>query len=436
MKRNSRLTGFLIAAGLLACTPTLAATFTASSPADSGALTLRQAILDANATAGADIINVTAATINLTTALPRITEAVTIAGQGATSTIINGASGARIFDINHSSGTVLIEKLTIRGAGSAGQFAGNGAGIHSTSAAALSLSQVAVQNNYASLSGGGLYTASPTSISQSTFSGNSAATGGAIAVNAPSSSAAVTIVNSTISGNSAGTAGAGVDVIGTQVSMTSSTVAYNNAATLGALNGAGLNVGAAGGAYSLIATLLAANNVATTDRNCGCSYPGCSFLSTGTNGVNLDTANSCNFGEGNIKNAMTYPLVNGFVERILAPLAIAPGETTSTHAIPATSPALDYANNSACPTVDQRGQARRTDSDGNGVGVCEVGAYEAAANVFVSTTPGASPGGGSSGGSGGGGGGCTVASKSSDPVMPALLFAGLAGLWFRLRSKA
>lgn len=432
MKGNFRFKGLCVVAGLLAYTPAMAATFLASSGADSGVLSLRQAILDANATAGADIITITASTVTLNSALPQITEAVTISGLGATSTLINGASGARIFDVNNPSGTVSIEKVTIRGAGT---VTGDGAGIRANGAGTLSLSQVAVESNAASASGGGLYTANPTSISQSTFSGNSASTGGAIAVNA-APSAAITIINSTLSGNTAATAGAGIDVLSaTTVSITSSTIAYNNVTTLGALNGAGVNVGTGGGAYSLIATLLAINNAASTDRNCGCSYSSCSFLSTGTNGVNVDTANSCNFGSGNIVNAMTDPSygVNGAAARILAPLANN-GGATSTHAIPATSPALDYANNAACPTVDQRGEARRTDSNGDGRGVCETGAFEAAAFSFVSTTPTTGTG-SSSGGGGGGGGGCTTGTASSDPVMPALLLAGLTGLWLRARRK-
>jgi len=72
---------------LLAAVATIgtAATYTVTSTADSGAGTLRQAILDANANPGADTIafNVTGSgvhTIALTSALPYITDAVTIDG--------------------------------------------------------------------------------------------------------------------------------------------------------------------------------------------------------------------------------------------------------------------------------------------------------------------------------------------------------------------
>lgn len=62
-----------------------AMTFTVTNASDSGAGSLRQAILDANANAGADMINFNISgagvqTITLTSALPTIDETVTIDG--------------------------------------------------------------------------------------------------------------------------------------------------------------------------------------------------------------------------------------------------------------------------------------------------------------------------------------------------------------------
>ena len=53
-----------------------AATFTVSSSADSGAGTLRQAILDANANPGADQIVFTIGSVNVTSTLPAIVDPV------------------------------------------------------------------------------------------------------------------------------------------------------------------------------------------------------------------------------------------------------------------------------------------------------------------------------------------------------------------------
>jgi trimeric autotransporter adhesin len=70
---------FLLAGALLFAWSSPAATFTVSSPADSGAGTLRQAILDANATAGRDTIVFTSGA-SPNSAMPPITDAVDIDG--------------------------------------------------------------------------------------------------------------------------------------------------------------------------------------------------------------------------------------------------------------------------------------------------------------------------------------------------------------------
>jgi hypothetical protein len=68
---------------LLCCQNVFSATFTVSSNADAGANTLRQAIINANAAGGADVINFNfgaATTITFATCLPAITEQITIDG--------------------------------------------------------------------------------------------------------------------------------------------------------------------------------------------------------------------------------------------------------------------------------------------------------------------------------------------------------------------
>lgn len=432
--RSSQL---LALAGLFAASGAFAATYTVSVGNDSGLGTLRQAITDANANPGADVINITVNTVTLTSALPQITQPVTISGLGARSTIVNGANGATVFNINSSSGTVLIEKLTIRGNG-AGTVTGNGAGILAQGGGTINLSQVAVENNRATGSGGGLYTTGPTTISQSTFSGNSAANGGAVAV-ASGTSDAVTISNSTFSGNSATAVGAAFDVqTAATATIKFSTVAFNTVSVASNSIGAGLNVSGNNGGYSLIGSLLANNLTTSNDRNCGCSYSGCTFVSLGVNGVNIDTGNSCSFQSGNISNALSDSRVNGAIQALLTPTLADNGGQTNTHAIPAGSPAADYANHVECTAlaVDQRGQARPTDSDASGAAQCEVGAFETQATSSVPIGGGGGSGGGGGGsGGGGGGGGCTLAPQSSDPLMPALALIGLAGLWYRSRSK-
>jgi hypothetical protein len=75
-------------------------TIPVSNTNDSGAGSLRQAILDANASAGDDLIEITAVgTLILQSPLPTITESVTIQGPGTTLFKVDGQNLYRVFDI-------------------------------------------------------------------------------------------------------------------------------------------------------------------------------------------------------------------------------------------------------------------------------------------------------------------------------------------------
>jgi parallel beta-helix repeat protein len=121
---------FAALAMFLVAAPLCAATFTVTTNADSGPGSLRQAILDANATAGADTITFNVGsgpqTIALLSALPAITEAVTIDG-----TTQPGFTGDPIIELNGAaagagSGLVIqAANVTIRGL-VINRFAGSG----------------------------------------------------------------------------------------------------------------------------------------------------------------------------------------------------------------------------------------------------------------------------------------------------------------------
>ena len=86
------------------CLPfaTLAQTaYTVTNTDDSGAGSLRQAMLDAEANPGANVIDMTGitGTITLSSSLPNITEELTINGAVSASTIIDGNSQVRPFFI-------------------------------------------------------------------------------------------------------------------------------------------------------------------------------------------------------------------------------------------------------------------------------------------------------------------------------------------------
>lgn len=119
---------------------------------DAGAGSLRQALLDANATPGADVIDIIATgTVNLLSPLPVITDAVTIQGPGAAFFSVDGQDQYRVLDIGAVD--VTISALTVQRGATSGADP-NGAGIRSRGD--LTLTHVRVLSNTAQGSGGGL----------------------------------------------------------------------------------------------------------------------------------------------------------------------------------------------------------------------------------------------------------------------------------------
>jgi hypothetical protein len=148
--RYRRLLGFVLAHGVLAASPALAQNFTVTNLSDSGAGSLRQAILDANAyNASSSPTSITfqpglSGTIQLTVMLPMLQQprGMSITGAGATisidgSTADNG-NGDRVFFVGGngaglSTANVSISNLTIQGGnargGNGGGNGGGGAGL-------------------------------------------------------------------------------------------------------------------------------------------------------------------------------------------------------------------------------------------------------------------------------------------------------------------
>ncbi|MCI0358872.1 MAG: hypothetical protein L0211_10370, partial [Planctomycetaceae bacterium] len=95
---------------------TLPSTFTVLNLADSGHGSLRQAVADANALAGPDVVQFAPnlqGTIALTSGELSITDDLTIAGPGESKLTISGSNGSRIFHIRGSDAEVAIRDLTI-----------------------------------------------------------------------------------------------------------------------------------------------------------------------------------------------------------------------------------------------------------------------------------------------------------------------------------
>jgi hypothetical protein len=167
----------------------------------------------------------------------------------------------------------------------------------------------------------------------------------------------VPFTNSTVSANTATvnagatlSGGGGLYNNGSDGTFTNATIANNS------INLPGGGVFNNGSLLTLKNTILA-NNAASAGANCSATFTP-AFHSSGNN---LESADTCSLGAGERRN--TNPL--------LGPLANN-GGPTQTQALAAGSPAIDHADNSACPATDQRGVARPFPAGGT----CDIGAFE------------------------------------------------------------
>jgi len=122
---------------------TVPSTFTVTNINDSGAGSLRQAIIDANAHAGADQVAFASGlhgTIMLTTGQLSITDTLTINGPGSSRITITGRDTTRVFDIGRNL-TVGINGLTVTHGKAADGGAIRNAGVLTLSGDVVSLSQ-------------------------------------------------------------------------------------------------------------------------------------------------------------------------------------------------------------------------------------------------------------------------------------------------------
>jgi hypothetical protein len=129
------------------------ANFTVTNTDDSGAGSLRQAILDANATAGADTIDLSGVTgtITLTSDQLTITDDLTISGPGASSLTVSGGDNERV--IKAEDADLAIKDFKVSGGRST---AGGGIYFNDPSKThSLVLQDMAVRDNYAGDGGGG-----------------------------------------------------------------------------------------------------------------------------------------------------------------------------------------------------------------------------------------------------------------------------------------
>ncbi len=309
--------------------------------------TLREAINAASGT-GLPIMFSVSGTINLTSPFPSINNHdVSITGPAGGITI-NGGNAYQVFDVGMGPHLTL-KKLTIAHA----YFDGYGGAI--TTKGILTIEDVTFMNNHSSSKGGAIYfLAGQGSIERSTFIDNDAPLGGAI----NNGFVVLSITNSTFSGNSATDGAALLAATMSSVYIESSTFSDNTASS-------GSTVTATEGIVHLHNTILA-NTITGTN---------CSSIGIQDDGNNIEDGTTCNLNPAKSSHSSTDPL--------LGPLRNNGGFTKTMSIAPA-SLAVDGATlPGSCPATDQRGFPRPVDSDQNGSSVCDIGAFEIQLMVFL-----------------------------------------------------
>ena len=344
--------------------PALAATYTVVNTNDSGVGSLRQAMLDARATADDDEIVFAPATngtpVVLASPLPNLQASgggLTVTGNGVAHTVISGNGQYRIFNTEAQDPIRLtLQTLTLRDGRVSDADEGGAVRFIGTGASSLTIHSVEFTDNYAGY-GGAIASYAPMVIRNSTFQGNYARV---LAAAMLVSGTSVQAENVTVSGNESwgaqihvgGATGTGRFV---HLSMANNTGPVG----LGAYNG---------GSITLVNSIVA--------ENAG-SYD----LEVRTGGT-VDAANSVHNVIGTMNGGGLVQGVNGnqvdVTNPLVGPLGDYGGSTRTLPLLPG-SPALD-AGTTGLSATDQRGVAR--------VGAPDVGAFESRGFVLSAASGG------------------------------------------------
>ncbi|MFZ1642884.1 MAG: tectonin domain-containing protein [Candidatus Contendobacter sp.] len=409
--------------------PAGAATFTVTTLNDSGPGSLRQAVADANTTAGIDTIQFgITGIVTLSSGQMLITDNLTIIGPGASQLIISGDSVSRIFSINaevtvtlnalslqngkvlnitpndggaiYNQGTLLVNNCTL----SKNNAYDLGGAIYNSGV--LTVTNSILSANVAGNRGGALYNYGTTAVMNSTLSDNTAtgSGGGGIYSYADNSKpSTLTILGSTLLANKSNTSGGGIANYQNtssniaRVTITNSTLSSNT------------NDGGGGSGIYNSNGVLKINNNTLSGNSTNRTGSGSSITSNGTSAV-LDVFNSLIVGnrsysaERNIRvdsGAVNHEynlfgtsgnsglegitpsasdiVLPGLISTAIGPLADN-GGPTQTYLPVAGSLAVDRGSNALIPagvTTDQRGYGPRIVNGTVDIGAVEVGATEA-----------------------------------------------------------
>jgi hypothetical protein len=214
-------------ADLTVASPAGASTVTVTTCGDSGAGSLRQAVIGASAGDTIDFApSPSCSLITLTSGYIEIAKNLTIDGPGAGALAVSGDKKSTVFGID-SGVTATISGLTIEDSiATAG--GSDGAGIHNLGT--LNVTNSNVSDNVADVGeGGGIWSDGTLTVTDSTLSDNSALSGGGIE---NWSDGTLTVTGSTLSGNSA-SVGAGIQNFGGTATVTGSTLSGNSVSDYG-----------------------------------------------------------------------------------------------------------------------------------------------------------------------------------------------------------
>jgi hypothetical protein len=329
------------------------AQFVVSSLADSGPGTLRQAVLDANATPGDNTITFTVSgTIVLSTGQMAITEALWIQGPGARTLTVDANLTGRHFLITGATTHVTLSGMTLTGGlidgpGSQGGSIRNDGGN-------LTLSFMRVTDNQTGTDGGAIYdpfvgdvdgqSVNFLTIENSEISLNRAGKSAGIF----HSGFELRIYNSTIHNNIAGDSVGGIHEQGGFATIRNSTISGNNATFVGGVLMEGVSM--------TIESTIFADNVDSSGAN------DINRIAGTVNAANSLFEEDINAAPAVINGTGTNNLIA--VESQLALALSNNGGPTNSLRPPPTSPAVGAGSNSSAFAFDQRGPGFPRDAGG------------------------------------------------------------------------